>query len=238
MATSAKKKVRKYSIECLQLGFMAYPPDERLPLCLLGEQTLYNESMKLAKLEAHLKAKHVEHVDENLAYYQRLKTAFEKRKQKTINAMFKAQTSLQDNRLVASYELSLLIATCGKAYTVGEDLIKPALTIFTKSVLKRNDDPASVIPLSNDSVRRLVDEMASDVENQLIRKLRVCKFTAQLDESTVRESETLLLVVYVRISMAKNFKNKCYFVSYLPQRRQRKIFTKYLYNFWMNRKSP
>ena len=53
MTTVAKRKVRKYSIDYLRYGFIAYPPDERLPLCLLCEQTLCNDSMKPAKLESH-----------------------------------------------------------------------------------------------------------------------------------------------------------------------------------------
>ena len=44
MATSAKVKVRKYSLDYLK--FIVAPHDERLPLCLLCEQTLCNDSMK------------------------------------------------------------------------------------------------------------------------------------------------------------------------------------------------
>lgn len=197
MSTPAKKKVRKYLVDYLKFGFVAYPADERLALCLLCEHTLCNESMKPAKLEAHLKTKHGEHAKENLAYFQRLKTKSEQRKQKTITTMFRAQTSRNDSGLVASYELSLLVAKTGSAHTVGEDLLKPALTIFSKTVLQRNDDPVSVIPLSNDTVRRRIDEMASDVESQLVNKLQACKFSVQLDESTVRDSDALLLA-YVR----------------------------------------
>ena len=46
MATSAKMKVRKYSLDYLKYGFLVVPHDERLPLCLLCEQTLYDDSMK------------------------------------------------------------------------------------------------------------------------------------------------------------------------------------------------
>ena len=46
MATSAKMKVRKYSLDYLKYGFLVVPHDERLPLCLLCEQTHCNDSMK------------------------------------------------------------------------------------------------------------------------------------------------------------------------------------------------
>ena len=44
---------------------------------------------------------------------------------------------------------------------------------------------------------RRIDEMAKDVEKQLIAKLQVKKFKLQLDESTLRDSEAILLA-YVR----------------------------------------
>ncbi|XP_064118924.1 zinc finger MYM-type protein 6-like [Macrobrachium nipponense] len=51
----------------------------------------------------------------------------------------------------------------------------------------------SVIPLSNSSVSRRIDEMAADVENQLISKLQVNDFSLQLDESTLPDNSALLM---------------------------------------------
>ena len=214
MATPAKKKVRKYSIDYLRFGFVAYPPDERLVLCLLCEHTLCNESMKPAKLEAHLKSKHAEHAEEHVAFFQHLKTKYDQRKQKTITSMFRGQSSRSDCSLMASYELSFLIAKCGAPHTVGEDLVKPSLAIFEKTVLNRNNDLSSDIPLSNDTVRRRIDEMASDVESQLVTKLRVSNFSVQLDESTVRDSEVLLLA-YVRYIDDDSFQEEMLFCESL-----------------------
>ena len=53
------------------------------------------------------------------------------------------------------------------------------------------------LPLSNDTVRRRIDERAIDVKSQLTDILRNTKFSLALDESTVRDSEALLLS-YVR----------------------------------------
>ena len=44
---------------------------------------------------------------------------------------------------------------------------------------------------------RRIDEMAEDVEKHLIAKLQVKQFPLQLDESTLRDSEAILLA-YVR----------------------------------------
>ena len=51
------------------------------------------------------------------------------------------------------------------------------------------------IPLSNDTVKRRIDVMAVDCENQLIQEVRNSRYFAiQLDESTTVSSEALLLV--------------------------------------------
>ena len=51
-----------------------------------------------------------------------------------------------------------------------------------------------------DAVSRRIDEMAIDVENQLIDiLLRVIEFSLQLDESTLHDNEALLLA-YVRFT--------------------------------------
>ena len=49
------------------------------------------------------------------------------------------------------------------------------------------------MPLSNDTVHRRIDDIADDLEVQLVTILRTTKFFLALDESTVRDSEALLL---------------------------------------------
>ena len=47
--------------------------------------------------------------------------------------------------------------------------------------------------LRNKTVRRKIDEMSQDREIQLVGKLKSRNFSIQMDESTVRDSEALLL---------------------------------------------
>jgi hypothetical protein len=53
------------------------------------------------------------------------------------------------------------------------------------------------MPLCNITVSRRIDEMAKDVETQLVEMFRSRKFSIQIDESTVRNSEAVLMA-YVR----------------------------------------
>ena len=52
------------------------------------------------------------------------------------------------------------------------------------------------IPLSNDTVKRRQDEMAENLEEQLVEKLKVSKFSLQIDETTINNS--VLLLAFVR----------------------------------------
>ena len=151
--------------------------------------------MKPRRLEHHLRTKHPNHTKSNLQYFKTLKTNFEKRT--TITSLFANQTASLNRTLEASYEISLLIAKNGKNHSIGEDLLKPAISVFVKKVLQKDDKDVQAMALSNNTVSRRIDEMGQDVEQQLIEKLKSQKFSLQIDECTVRKSEALLLA-YVR----------------------------------------
>lgn len=169
MSSASKKKVRQYLEEFLKFGFITAVNVEKLPFCLLFQQSLSNEPMKRVRFEAHLKAKHSFHANSDLNYFKALKDKFEKRL--TIKTLLTAQAATASCTLEASYEISLLIAKAGKNHTVGEDLIKPSISAFLKTVLGKEENDVKAMPLSNDSVKRRIDEMSDDVEAQLVEKL-------------------------------------------------------------------
>lgn len=143
MAEGGKVKMRKYSNDYLKLGFIAAPHDARLPFCLLCEQTLCNDSMKPAKMELHLNTKHKEHAKKNLRYFSDLK--MKREQQPKINSLFRMKAKNLDRGTEASYQISLLIAKKGKPHTIGEELIKPALAIFARTVLKQTDESVQTV---------------------------------------------------------------------------------------------
>ncbi|CAH1099092.1 unnamed protein product [Psylliodes chrysocephalus] len=193
--STIKKKVRQYNEEYLKMGFISAVHDARLPFCLLCEQCLSNESMKRGRLEAHLKTKHSAQANSDLNYFKTLKQKFENRA--TLKTLFTAKTATVNRTLEASYQISLLIAKSGKNHTIGENLIKPSISAFLKTVLEKDDKDVRAMPLSNNTVMKRIDEMSADIEKQLIEKLKTRKFSIQMDESTLRDSEAALLA-YVR----------------------------------------
>jgi len=195
MSKTTKKKIRQYSEEYLKFGFIPAVNDVRMPFCLICEQCLSNESMKLGRLEAHLKARHKDHMNSDLSFYKTLKEKFENRT--TLKSLFTSRNVTNSRVHEASYQISFLIAKTGKDHTIGENLIKPSISAFLKTVMGKDNEDVKAMPLSNNTVSRRIEQMGDDVERQLIEKLKTRNFSVQMDETTLRDSEAVL-IVYVR----------------------------------------
>ncbi|XP_071394012.1 zinc finger BED domain-containing protein 5-like [Centroberyx affinis] len=147
--------------------------------------------MKPSRLKEHLTKIHPDKADRERPFFQALK---EKHGRSTISSLFARKTSQNDSGLVASYNISLLIAKCGQLFTIGEKLVLPAIKEVISTVMER--DPTQVlksIPLSNDTVARRINEMAADTEEQLCAILRDSPFSLQLDETTTSDNNALLM---------------------------------------------
>ncbi|XP_065577569.1 zinc finger BED domain-containing protein 5-like [Artemia franciscana] len=128
---------------------------------------------------------------------------------------------------LASYEISKIIAKAGKPHNIGETVILPAVSAIISSVMKQNEiEITNSIALSSSSVSRRIDEMVEDVEKQLIAHLEVKKFALQLDESTSRDNEAILLA-YVRFNN-EGPQEECFFLEVLRQTQKVKQFLRKL----------
>lgn len=211
MATN-KKKCRQYSVDYINFGFIPSPTNVQLPMCLLCEQVFSNEAMKPSRLKDHLNKMHPDKASHDAAYFNTLKQNHSRR---TISNLFARKTNQTENGLVASYNISLLIAKSGSPFTVGEKLVLPAIKEAISTVMER--DPAPVlkaIPLSNDSVARRVKEMALDTEEQLCATLRENRFSIQLDETTTADNNVLLMA-YARFVSGRDVAEDMLFIKYL-----------------------
>lgn len=119
------------------------------------------------------------------------------KKRPTLKSLFTAHTQTTNRTLEASYQISLLIAKAGKNHTIGENLIKPSISAFLKTVLEKDDKDVEAMPLSNNTVSKRIDEMSNDIEMELIEKLKTREFSVQLDETTLTDSKAVLMS-YVR----------------------------------------
>uniref|UniRef100_A0A8C5NEZ3 DUF4371 domain-containing protein n=1 Tax=Gouania willdenowi TaxID=441366 RepID=A0A8C5NEZ3_GOUWI len=182
-----REKTRKYTDNYLKFGFTFKERDGiEFPMCVICSTVLSNESMKPSKLQRHLETTHGHLKDENLA-------------------------------LKCSYQVALRIAQKKQPYTIGEDLILPSATDMCKTMYGNDIDTNKLktVPLSDTTIARRIDEMASDVRVQLIEKLRLADaFTLQLDESTDVSKDAQLLAFVDQNEMQEEF----LFGKRLPER--------------------
>ena len=105
--------------------------------------------------------------------------------QKTASS-FRSIGTVSDKAQIASYQVSELIAQNMKAHTLGKSIILPACKKIVSTMLGNEAAlKISKIPLSDDTVRRRILEMSSDIEkNVSSNKLQSSDFALLVDEST------------------------------------------------------
>lgn len=130
-----------------------------------------------------------------------MKVFFErkKREHEGQKKLLRATASTNASALRASYLVANRIAKAKKPFTIGEDLILPA----TKDICRERLGEDAVkkiaqVPLSASTVTRRIEEIAEDVETQLLERINISPWYAlQVDESTEVDNRAILLV-YVR----------------------------------------
>ncbi|XP_008180996.1 protein ZBED8-like [Acyrthosiphon pisum] len=92
-----------------------------------------------------------------------------------------------------------MVAQQKKPHTLGETLIKPSILKAVEIVLgEEGKRKIAQLSLSDNTVKRRIDELALDIKNQLIHKLKYSVFFAiQCDEST-DVANCCQLLVYCR----------------------------------------
>ena len=207
MATSKK---RSYNKAFLQWGFTSICDKlGEKPQCVICLKVLAAESMKPSKLKDPFERCQSELKEKDIAYFER-----KEHNLKSMRIDSGGQYAQQsESALRASYEISLHIArNKKKADTIGEDLIKPCLIDATRFVL--GEEQAKIMKqssLSNDTVKRRIAEISSDILEQVTADLKSSpSFAIQLDESTDVTSYSQLLV-YARYMKGQSIKEECLF---------------------------
>jgi hypothetical protein len=86
----------------------------------------------------------------------------------------------------ASYEVSRLISETDYPHTICEKSIIPALKIITSRVYgRKKENQLSSLSLSNNTVKRRIEDMAKNTEETLIHRIQNYHlFSLKVDEST------------------------------------------------------
>ncbi|KAL4126484.1 hypothetical protein QTP88_010706 [Uroleucon formosanum] len=115
---------------------------------------------------------------------------------KTSKTKIKQFTKVNEKVMHASYLISLRIAKAGKPHTIGENLVLPAIKDAVGVMFgDKSSKDVEMIPLSNDTVERRINEMSQWTEDELIQRVRKSSFfSLQLDESTDVQGLCQLLV--------------------------------------------
>lgn len=234
--SAKQKKCRQYSIDYLKFGFVPSPTNQQLPMCLLCQHVFSNEAMKPSRLNEHFLKKHSDKNNKDILYFQELKKTFESRN--TLSDVFKKKSSQNEKGLMVSYEVAQIIAKCGAPHIYGEKLILPAIRVFINNMIGQNQQEIlSSIPLSNDTISRRIDEMASDIEMQVCYELQSNEFSLQLDESTLHDNESLLLA-YARFVKNEKIIEEMLFAKLLTTNTTGASVFETLENFFVEKNIP
>uniref|UniRef100_K7GH28 Uncharacterized protein n=1 Tax=Pelodiscus sinensis TaxID=13735 RepID=K7GH28_PELSI len=126
--------------------------------------------------------------------------------------------SSNENFVLASYEVSKLIAETGYLHTVGERLILPALNIITFRIRRSKGNQLGSRSLSNNTVKRRIKEMEKNIEETLIHRIQNSQFFAlQVDEST-DTADAANLMCFVKYDYESSIQEDLLFYKPLPTR--------------------
>lgn len=211
-----KEPIRKYDDSYLAFGFICVGTSELpLPKCLMCDVTLANSSMKPAFLKRHLESQHSALAEKKLEYFQEMK--IEKNQQSQNMVEYASSTGL--NAIKSSYVAALKIAKENKPFTTGERLLKPMLIEISEIMLGKTEaTKLEMVPLSNDTISRRVNDMSTDVRNQMCSELKKAGYFAlQFDESTDISGESIL-IGFVRYPRLNEIVEELFCFCSLPER--------------------
>ncbi|XP_058440561.1 SCAN domain-containing protein 3 isoform X2 [Marmota monax] len=204
---------RKYDPSYIEFGFVAVIDGEVLkPQCIICGDVLANEAMKPSKLKRHLYLKHKEISSQPKEFFEKKSSELKTQPKKVFNV-----SHINISALRASYKVALPVAKSKTPYTIAETLVKDCikevcLEMLGESAAKK----VAQVPLSNDTIARRIQELANDMEDQLIEQIKLAKyFSLQLDEC--RDiANLIILLVYVRFEHDDDIKEEFFFSASLP----------------------
>ncbi len=144
---------------------------------------LGNDSIRPSKLKLHLQTIHPHYAKKDPDFFRRRKSSLGKQKLDA-NGDFQQHTS---SVVEASYEVALEIVNQKEPHTIGETENKPCTLKMVKRVFgDASERKIHQIYLSNDTVKRIINEMSDDIKEKVIQEIKSSPagmFAIQLDGS-------------------------------------------------------
>ena len=147
-------------------------------------------------LKWHLESNHAKKKDKDQSYFERLGENAKRQHLDRTGQFHQTKIGV----VKASYEVSLFVDQNMKSHTIAEFLVLPAAKTLVRNLI--GDEAAAKldnVSLSNDTVKRRIQEMSGDIADQVMAGVKDSKFgfAIQLDEST-DVAKCSQLLVYVR----------------------------------------
>ncbi|KRZ92366.1 SCAN domain-containing protein 3 [Trichinella sp. T8] len=189
-------KKRKYDAEYIKYGFVAIEKNGvEVPQCVVCLDTLSNNALRPTRLQRHLHNRHPELSKKPVEYFCAKRDSLSQMRLDK-KGKYNQETA---KAVKVSYEIAKLIAKNKKPHTIGENLVKPCIVNAVKILL--GDDMAKQfknISLSDSTVKRRIDELADDIKQQVLEKVKCSPFfVISCDEST-DQANCAQLIVYAR----------------------------------------
>jgi zinc finger BED domain-containing protein 5/7/8/9 len=189
---TTKRALRQYDKDFLKYGFVE---NDKKPQCVICGDVLANESMKPNKLQRHLATRHAPLKDKPLEFFERKKNALSAQKRLV------RPPPANEKATIASMQLAYQVGRRGKPFTIVEDLVFPAMKdVVTTMIGEDAANQLDKIPRSNNTMQRRTCDIAGDLLDQLVEKLKLSPYFAiQLDESTdcANIAQLLCMVRYI-----------------------------------------
>ena len=191
-------KRRRWNEVYVKYGFYCSAEEEHNQYpsanCLFCPVKYCNSGIVPSKLELHLKKQHPEHQYKSKEFFESQLSAICKQKRS-----FELQMMNKESKdvLLASFMMAPVVLKSKRPYTELEAVILPCLKIAADLIhgSKEAVDEVSKISLSETTVYCRCQSIATDLEDQLIEKLKQApSFAIQLDETTDVFSEAQLIV--------------------------------------------
>jgi len=192
--TVRKSKHRKYDESYMDYGFTyTVVENEERPQCVICFKVMAVETMLPNKMKRHLETVHETLKNKPRTYFEsKLKAMREQ------NTTFAKHAKIPSKALLASYKVAYQVAKCKKPHTIAEQLILPAAMDMVSIMLwEAAAKQLMNIPLSDTTISRRILDLAEDINDQLIDKLKGKDFSLQLDEATDNNNDGHL-ICYVR----------------------------------------